>query len=77
MPRAGWEYHSIAEDEGGHSEDEDDEESEDGDDDDREYDWGEEWMWVEISFLLGFYNIAQAESGWVCFCERPPKVYPP
>lgn len=37
--------------------------------------WDVGWMWVEARFLLSFYNILQAESGWDHFYTRPPKVY--
>lgn len=46
------------------------------DDDGDEVDWFMGWTWVETSSLLGFYDVVQADSGWDCFYERPPKVYP-
>jgi hypothetical protein len=38
-------------------------------------DWDVGWMWVSTKFLLSFYDTIQAESGWDCFYERPPKIY--
>lgn len=38
-------------------------------------DWDVGWMWVEARFLLEFYDILQADSGWDHFYTRPPKVY--
>lgn len=38
-------------------------------------DWDVGWMWVEIRFLLVFYEEVQAGSEWDLTYERPPKVY--
>ncbi|KAI8936280.1 hypothetical protein NX059_006702 [Plenodomus lindquistii] len=53
--------------------DEDDEDGEGEEADEAARDDG--WMWVEVKFLLSFYETVQADQGWDQFYERPPKVY--
>lgn len=57
----------------GSEDEEDDYDDEEVQEDEEDWDLG--WMWVEASFLCGFYDIVQADSGWDCFYVRPPGVY--
>ena len=77
---------AVEEDEDDYESESDDDDDDDDDDDEEDLQsqhdpiegrtsWDVGWMWVDVQFLLSFYDILMADSGWDHFYVRPPKVY--